>query len=700
MNLNGEQFPAVTVVVPVYKVERYVERCLESILNQTFGDFELIIVEDASPDRSIEICERLAAADDRIKIIRHDRNRGLGAARNTGMEHARGKYIYFVDSDDMIFDNALEIYHRTAEANDADVVHCSSMVERFEDADGNFNDDDVKITGDKSSFNGWLPTERNDRLKRCYVDKLIWPMVWLNFYRREFLECRRIKFPCILSEDEPFAIALYCFAERFYCIPDCFYVYNRRFDSISKANNVERTIKGVSSLIDGCEYITQLFAQVPDELVSAQVKNDCVQAYLESMIQGYILCLYSSSDAIESVGAFDTLLRAVEKTSNARLMAHLLQGFSIQKSLNNLIAHSLMNENRQLRRTLDMMSVEYPPMVALVQALKSRAPKILLMSVPVHGNLGDQAITLGERVLLAKIFPKHKLIEVPSKYLTGRLNQIFATLKFERHIQPTDLIFIQGGGNLGTIWQAEEQVHKNIISQFPNNRVVIMPQSIYFDEINQAALTQESVEVYNAHRDLHLICRDKNSYAVAARLFPKVNRYLAPDSATALVDMWNCNKSRAGVLFVLRNDKEKFDHAALLDALNEHLQRRDIPIEQADTVIDVDVDEDNRFERVGKIVTRIGSARLVITDRYHGLIFAVITRTPVVVMRSFDTKITSGVKWFSEPGSVCCADECSLEEVIQFIDRHLASVNAKLNGSKCSARLIDVLKSISKSRVR
>ena len=93
--------PKLSIIVPVYKVEQYLHKCIDSILSQTFTDFELILIDDGSPDRCGEICDEYAAKDDRIIVI-HQKNRGVSAARNAGLDIARGEYIGFVDSDDWI----------------------------------------------------------------------------------------------------------------------------------------------------------------------------------------------------------------------------------------------------------------------------------------------------------------------------------------------------------------------------------------------------------------------------------------------------------------------------------------------------------------------------------------------------------------------------------------------------------------------
>ena len=93
--------PEISVIVPVYKVEKYLQQCIDSILVQTFTDFELLLIDDGSPDRCGEICEEYAQKDERIRVF-HQENAGLSCARNTGLMNSSGKYVTYIDSDDYV----------------------------------------------------------------------------------------------------------------------------------------------------------------------------------------------------------------------------------------------------------------------------------------------------------------------------------------------------------------------------------------------------------------------------------------------------------------------------------------------------------------------------------------------------------------------------------------------------------------------
>lgn len=114
--------PQISVIVPVYKVEKYIHECVDSILAQTFSDFELILVDDGSPDNCGAICDEYAAKDSRVRVIHQD-NQGLSGARNSGMDIAEGKFITFVDSDDIVHESYLETLYLAMD-EDTDISIC------------------------------------------------------------------------------------------------------------------------------------------------------------------------------------------------------------------------------------------------------------------------------------------------------------------------------------------------------------------------------------------------------------------------------------------------------------------------------------------------------------------------------------------------------------------------------------------------
>ena len=119
-----QELPLLSIIVPVYKVEKYLSACLDSILVQTYTNFELIVIDDGSPDGCADICESYAARDQRVRVI-HQQNAGLAAARNRGLDEAKGELIGFVDSDDTISPDMYSVLYEAMSAGKADICVCN-----------------------------------------------------------------------------------------------------------------------------------------------------------------------------------------------------------------------------------------------------------------------------------------------------------------------------------------------------------------------------------------------------------------------------------------------------------------------------------------------------------------------------------------------------------------------------------------------
>ena len=154
--------PFFSIIIPVYKTEKYLRECLDSILRQTCGEFEAIVVDDGSPDGCPEICDSYAAQDSRITVI-HKENEGVVKARNMALELVKGKYLVFVDSDDWIDRDMLEEYRDLIEDNQADMVISGNNYLEFEDKtilqgypvhSGRYSKDSLKTLQDNMLYSG------------------------------------------------------------------------------------------------------------------------------------------------------------------------------------------------------------------------------------------------------------------------------------------------------------------------------------------------------------------------------------------------------------------------------------------------------------------------------------------------------------------------------------------------------------------
>ena len=219
--------PNVSIIVPVYNVEKYLTRCINSLVTQTMSNIEIILVDDGSPDSCPSICDEAAFRDRRIKVI-HKKNQGLGYARNSGLEVASGEYVYFVDSDDYLTRNAAEILYRAAKKDDADICFAGIYLEN----DNGERKESVPRYAGKTLCQPEITTMAlKDMLGPKPQDKeniSLRMSAWQGIYKRSWIEKYQLRFPSertYISEDIIFHLdALPC-ADKMKYLSDCVYCH-------------------------------------------------------------------------------------------------------------------------------------------------------------------------------------------------------------------------------------------------------------------------------------------------------------------------------------------------------------------------------------------------------------------------------------------------------------------------------------------
>lgn len=221
--------PKVSIIVPVYNVEKYLTRCLDSLINQTLQDIEIICINDGSKDNSLKILERYAALDDRIQII-NQKNRGQSVARNNGIEIAVGKYIGFVDSDDWVDLDFFENLYNAIEKYNCDIAVAGII--RLHKLNKKFH-----LKFDKEI----ITDDINTKFELCDVPELSY--VWNKIYKKEVLLQHQLKFEeGIFFEDVIITPKMLFYMGKMVTVPDTYYYYWRNPNSIV-ANRSEKANK-------------------------------------------------------------------------------------------------------------------------------------------------------------------------------------------------------------------------------------------------------------------------------------------------------------------------------------------------------------------------------------------------------------------------------------------------------------------------
>ncbi|EOO15546.1 glycosyltransferase family 2 protein [Bacillus cereus] len=239
--------PKISIIVPVYKVEQYIHKCIDSILMQTFEDFELILVDDGSPDTCGEICDRYADKDIRIKVI-HKENGGVSSARNAGLEIAKGDYIGFVDSDDWIEPDMYELLYGMCAEHRCDVAICSSQI---------YYSNKIVI----SSNHPFIIHDRNTAMKTMLEGKLYDEVVWTKLFKRNLLE--DIKFPVGMSyEDTAFTYKVIHKCKKVCFIGEPKYHYIKRDNSMMDRAVKEVKIDSVLIYDEMCKFMERYYKEL------------------------------------------------------------------------------------------------------------------------------------------------------------------------------------------------------------------------------------------------------------------------------------------------------------------------------------------------------------------------------------------------------------------------------------------------------
>lgn len=224
----------ISIIIPVYNVEEYLHVCLNSVLKQTYQDFEIICIDDASTDSSLEILEYFIQKDSRIKILKNDYNKGPGYSRNRGLDIAQGKYISFLDADDWLSPNAFEILIEKTEENNLDFLMFKNIV---------FYEENREFGMEEYYDMKFMDKFENEIFNHFDLDKtklfVISNAPWNKFYLKSFLDKNNIRFPNenLIHEDNPFFYKVITSAKRISLTNKYLHNRRRRMGSIMTLNN-------------------------------------------------------------------------------------------------------------------------------------------------------------------------------------------------------------------------------------------------------------------------------------------------------------------------------------------------------------------------------------------------------------------------------------------------------------------------------
>ena len=277
----------ISVVIPMYNSEKSIDRCIKSIINQSYKNIEIIVIDDGSTDNSKKICEKLAMKDSRIKVLTQT-NSGVATARNNGMKEAKGKYLCFIDSDDWIESKMIEICYNKLIKEKVDVIRCNMFTENGKDLQ------DVDITSISKKYN-------ENEIKSNLIDKILngklSAYVWLLLIKKNN-EIKNLRFSkdIIILEDTLFYIEMLLKVKSIYVLNKRLYHYCMNEEGLTLSyTNAENKIKG----------IIKYKKRVKKILIEEEIYNDErekeINTVLTNFIMHYIYGLYLQKKYLKKI---------------------------------------------------------------------------------------------------------------------------------------------------------------------------------------------------------------------------------------------------------------------------------------------------------------------------------------------------------------------------------------------------------------
>lgn len=658
---NADNKEKVTIIVPVFQVIKYLRRCLDSILKQSYRNLEIIVVDDGSDDGSGEVCDLYAGKDSRITVI-HKENGGVSRARNDALDIATGDYIFFLDADDFIETGAIATLHQEIKRTEADAAICNyRYVWEHSISKSSYSIRNMPIKDQV------LDPEVIQKEKMFGDKPWFWSMVCGKLFKRKVFSELRFS-PDRYYEDEFIFHKIYGVCDRIACVSAALYNYIQRYDSINGGKIDVRKLDSAEARLQRADY----YANTPG------FKETSLKTLLHS---SFILFEYYH----KTNARFDEVHRArnrelqkhfrdtYARTGQDRKHAPLSMKFWL------LLSYWNMYFGGKARWLFQRMSIsklvfytaytvfslcKLTLLKARILSSKKQGMSFLVMT-PEHGNLGDHAIAEAEETLLGK---NHiNCFEVTGKSL------LLLQRRGKLSIFDGSKIVINGGGNLGTIWPEYEGLIQDIFLSNPNSKILLMPSTVFYDGTEFGEyVADRSSKVINSHKNGMLFARERYSYEVMKRMYRNV--WLSPD---VVFTMNKCKDrtDREGCVLCFRSDRERIlssDEEKKIQEMAGDFYKKVTP---SDMDLKTGISNRQRDRELNRKLELFASSELVITDRLHGMLFSVITGTPCLLLGSMSPKIEGSFQWVSELGYVFYAHDA--EELLSILPDVVKNIKGK-----------------------
>ncbi len=645
----------VSVIIPIYKVEQYIRRCIDSVLAQTYHNLEIILVDDGSPDNCPLICDEYAKLDQRIKVI-HKPNGGLSDARNAGLKIFTGDYVYFFDGDDYIENNLIEIALQNAVTTSADLVIFNYY--RVDEYDNLLSTSNFRI--------GIYEIEdhnRVDYIVNTLAKYTVGWEAWNRLYKADIIREHHLFFwdnRIIFAEDFGFSLNFALHVKRISCISDVLYYYLIRENSIMSTAVKEPRLCAAIALSKLLE--EKIVSTFPNSVLYKEFPI-LFYSIIYEQLRGATTATYHK--AIAAINDKDYFYHNLKRV--IRRVPLILKHFGIIRGSVVLLICIFL-----IIRRFDHLNVRilesYKKRWKLSEVFeinksKLRSKKrIFLIGSEDFKSLKDHQIAISIMEYLESTFPEYSIIEITAtEYKAVRKLLPFL-------IKKKDLVCMPGGGNMAKVTPHTDYIRRDVMKKYHSNRKVIFPQTVHYHSSEEGILQLEKDQnLIQKCKNLTLCVRDHSSYEAAKQYF-NCSVVLIPDMVLYTNYQNRYDFERRGVILLFHNNPEttlsREDNMLLENIVSKYTK----DIRYNHMILNSDISVYDRRAVIDSFLQKIARAELIITDHLHGMLFSAITETPCVALSNSDEKMDGVFEWISKQGFVRVINNISeLEEAIRDI---------------------------------
>ena len=598
----------VSIILPIYKVEEFLDKCMLNIIYQTYDNLEIIMVDDGSPDNCPKLCDDWQKKDSRIKVI-HKANGGLSDARNRGLKEATGEYIYFIDPDDYMSLNLVERMVQAMKDNDADMVICQYA--------------NYYPFGARWMWKGTIGDcimDSETAIKESLIGTNITNHVWRRLYKHELFR-------------------------------DDFFPVNMTFEDIYI--NVESLVK-----CKKIAYITDVLYYYyinPNGIVRNKTFEN-VNNKLKARDYSYAQAL----EAYPSLKKYVNFSKRFEKKVASREFHEI-------KCRKYHFLHMLLLKYRGFVKKLNQLKKEIVKSCNMIKILcKSSKPRLIVVGAPATGKLENNAVYMGELKFFNERFPDYTVISFPKTYMYKII-----VLIVRMFLNKRDLIAIQGGDAQESLSYGYQRKHAKVINLLKKYKILVFPQTFFEKSIavndsgNDLKVLKNNINLYKTCNNLIFALRDEKSYEIINKELPKVKSILMPDMILNMTKP-STKYTRKNIICSLSNDFENKEEMKIYETTLKQLKNKYhtfIDLSMHD-IYDIDNNKGEGKKHIDRLLYKLCNAKVVITNCLELVLLCAVTETPCVVIKNNNQRWET-YEWIKELNYIKCPKIDELDKTIE-----------------------------------